>query len=357
MSEVQEQQKPRLTYAEFMAVQKRTTYERGSFAWVIERVIKDVASTPQMKQYGRTKLGRLRMIQGRHIGTLAAENLKQQDFTDDAKARVNEDEVQPVTVGHDFACFSTVLEHYASTWTDLKLGIPIAELRLARLHLAKRDLLGSGNPRERVPTDEEMRLILEKCREHDSSTHRMTKIRCMEDFVRAGHISGRRRGEVERMEFGDFDPENEIYWVHNMKHPTKKEGNDKPFYLWPELWEIVKRQPRLDPENPHERVFKRTDGIPIKGNSLGALYCAIKNELREEHPGMFEDLRMHDNRGDRVTRMRQDGFTYDEIRDILTGHEKTSKALEKHYDRTKAIDRMRPAVEKLKAMQAAKVAT
>lgn len=322
-------------------------FSKGSLAWVIQRVIEDVEANPEMKQYGRTKLNRLRLIQGWPIGAKMAEKITKYDLHEMVKWRRKM--VGAATVGHDITCISTSIKHYAETWDDLNLEAVTTRVKISKGFLVKQGLVGKANARTRLPEEEELELILAEARLHDQ--RKRTKVKCAEDFYRAGHVSGRRRGEVARMEHGDFDYEQEIYWVRDMKHPTKKKGNDKPFYLMPELAEIVKRQPRLTPDNPRERVFK------VTGNSMGALYCQIKNKLKKLYPGKFEDLRLHDNRADCFTKLIDAGMTPAEVKEAVSGHERTSTTLEKSYDRRKVEQRMRPGIEKLKALRANQVAT
>lgn len=313
-------EKQRLKYAEFLAEQKKNAKnEAGTLAWIIERVINDVLANPEMKQFGRTKLGRLRMLQRSELGSKMAAKLTKQDYIEHIKARRKE--VGPATANHDVGAIATTLAHYLATWSEPNIDEAWKALGIAKIFLARNNLTGKANRRTRRPTDEEIAVILQECREHDA--RQRSRYKCYTDFVLFGLGSARRRGEVARITWGDVDFEQKVYWVRDMKHPTKKKGNDKRFILWPSLEEIIRRQPRVGSE-PSERIF------PVNANSLGAFYCEIKNKHG------ITDLRLHDNRGDCLSRFLLK-YPPEDVRLMVSGHDDT-KILEKVYDRRDALE-------------------
>lgn len=291
-------------------------------AWVIERVIKDVEANPDMKQFGRTKMGRLRMIQRSPLGAMQASALTKQDYIEHVKKRRREDEIGPATANHDVGAIATTFAHHLATWDEPNLDKAFGALKPAKIFMTKNNLTGKANRRTRRPTDEEIALILKDFQAHDASPK--AKHKCYTDFVLFGLGSARRRGEVARITWGDINFEENYYWVRDMKHPTKKKGNDKRFILWPSLKEIILRQPRLDPSNPKERIF------PVNANSLGAFYCEVKNRHN------IVDLRLHDNRGDCLSRFLLK-YPPEDVRLMVSGHDDT-KILEKVYDRRDALE-------------------
>lgn len=315
-------EKPRLKYsAEHFAARQKLGYPEGSLAWVIERVIKDVQENPDLPQWGRTKLGRARIIQGRPIGAVDAVTMTEQHLIDFLKERRREDGIGPATALHDITVISTAVDYHISTWRTPNLSAAVTAVTIAKKFCKKNRITAKANRRTRRPTDEEIGKILADCQAHDASPR--TKYKCYTDFVLFGLGSARRRGEVARMKWGDFDFEKNVYWVRDMKHPTKKKGNDKPFILWPSLKEIVLRQPRKDPNDPTERVF------PLNDNSIGAFYCEVKNKYG------ITDLRLHDNRGDATSKWILK-IGRDKTRKLVTGHD-SEKAFDV-YDRRSTED-------------------
>ncbi len=117
-----------------------------------------------------------------------------------------------------------------------------------------------------------------------------------------------------------------VYWVRDMKHPTKKKGNDKFFILWPELAEIIRRQPRVNPNDPQELIF------PVNENVVGQKFCHAVRLLG------IPDLHFHDLRGTAITRWKlEKDMPLEDIRVCISGHDST-KILEKVYDRRNAGD-------------------
>lgn len=309
---------PRFADAEYREP-RLSDFKSGTIAWVVQRVIEDVAANPEMKQYGRTKMGRLRLLQQRLIGSKSAAKLTKQDIIEDIKSRRKT--VGPATANHDIGCLKTSLVHHIATWEEPDLSDAHKAMGVAKIFLAKNNLTGKANRRTRRPTDEEIAVILADCRAHDA--RKRSSIR-LEDFVLFGLGSARRRGEIVRITHGDVDFENKVYWVRDMKHPTKKKGNDKRFILWPSLEEIIRRQPRLNQNDPTERIF------PFMGESVGAAYCAIKKRRG------IKDLRLHDNRGDALSRFLLK-YPPEDVRLMVSGHDDT-KILEKVYDRRDALE-------------------
>lgn len=302
-------------------------YAEGTLAWVIERVIKDTLENPDLPQWGRTKMGRAKIIQGRPIGAVDMATMTEQHLIDFLKERRRVDKVGPATALHDISVISTAIDYHVSTWRTPNLTAAFTAVTIAKKFAKKNRITGKANRRTRRPTDEEIGKILADCQAYDANPR--TKYTCYTDFVLFGLGSARRRGEVARMTWGDFDFEKNVYLVRDMKHPTKKKGNDKEFILWPSLKEIVLRQPRKDPNNQFERVF------PLKANSIGAFYCGVKNKYG------IVDLRLHDNRGDATSKWILK-IGRDKTRKLVTGHD-SEKAFDV-YDRRSTEDIVRADV-------------
>ena len=296
----------------------------STIATLIQRVIDDVRESHSMKQFGDSQLCTLRRLQSAPIGRVRADALKKQDVIDHCKLRRKE--VCAATVGQDISYLRSALNHAADTFTDCD-GVSAAAIEAARHFLVKHGLTGKSTPRKRRPTDEEIARILAEAAEY--AKHPRCTLKALPDLIAFALVSSRRRGELVRMTHGDVDYERKVYMVRDLKHPTKKKGNDKRFILWPELEAIIRRQPRTT-NDPAERIF------PYEGKTLGKAYIEIKKRLG------ITDLRFHDNRREAISRWLKK-LSPQDVRIAVSGHENTL-ILERNYDGRDALELVRDKV-------------
>lgn len=225
--------------------------------------------------------------------------------------------VGPATALHDITFLRGVLKYAGSAWDDCS-DVSDACIAAAMPMLVKHGLIGKSAPRKRRPTAGELDQLVEFLTAQDARSH-IKVVPCLM-FALA---STRRRGEICRMHRGGIDWEKRTYMIRDMKHPTKKKGNNKSFPLTDDLAEIIKLQPRLT-DSPEERVF------PYNDKSLGARYTLAKKALG------IVDLRFHDNRREAISRWLARGLPPHKVRQI-SGHENTI-ILERVYDAPKAED-------------------
>jgi integrase len=313
-----EVEKPRLTYAQFLASQKPAA---ASVAGLIERFIAEMA-LPGMKELGLTHAYSLRAIARRSIGLKHAASLKRADFI--AYARERRQGVKPATVNQDITYLSGVFKYASSAWEDCEVvAEAVAQLEASKPFLQKHQLIGKSVPRKRVPTDEEIAKLLDYYARHPGRKLRMP------DVIAFGLASTRRRVEICRLKWGDIDWHRKdsdgnptpMYMIRDLKHPTKKSGNHKWFPLFPELAEIILRQPRKDAGDPEECVF------PFVPESVTQSYICAKKACG------IENLRLHDNRREAITRWLAKLKNPHKVK-LISGHE-TTHILERVYDATK----------------------
>jgi integrase len=288
-----------------------------TIGWLIQRFIEET-KLPGMKPLGVTHLCALRAIQRRDIGKKRAADLKKQDVIAYCKKR--RETIKASTVIQDVCYLSGVLKYAGAAWDDCE-DVSDAAIAAARPFLMKNQLIGKSIPRTRRPTDEELERLLDLFAKQNK--HPRTEID-MVQLTAFALVSTRRISEICRIEHGGIDWDRKdkdghptpMYCVRNLKHPTKKRGNDKWFPLFPELAEIIKRQPRLT-SDPRERVF------PFNEKSAGARYTLAKRALG------IADLRFHDNRREAISRWLR-RLPPHEVR-LISGHENTL-ILERNYD-------------------------
>lgn len=296
-------------------------FKPGTFAWLIQRVIDDVAASPTIAQHGQSARFALKRLQRAPIGKVIVDELSKHHVISFSKERRKT--VTPATVKADISYLRGVINHAASAFPDCE-DLSLAPFEAAKPFLVKNNLVGKSTPRTRLPTGDEIERLLDDLARSDA--RKWTRIK-MVPVVAFGLVSARRRGEVCRITHGDIDYVNKIYWVRDLKHPTKKKGNDKSFVLWPELEQIIKMQPRLRPDDPSERIF------PYNPE------CVTKRYIDAKKRCGIEGLHLHDNRGKATSNWLLKLGSRDKVRKLVTGHD-SEKAFD-IYDRRSTLDIMR----------------
>lgn len=270
-----------------------------------------------MKPLGESHHYTLKRLMRDPIADIAADNLTNQDVKDFALRR--SEKVCAATVGQDVTYLSGILAYAGSEWDDCA-NVTNAAVLVAKKTLTKKGIVGKSTPRKVRPTEQQIAQLM------DYFAQSKVQIR-MADVVAFGLASSRRISEVCRITHGDVDWANvdaeghaaPMYTVRDLKHPTKKKGNDKRFPLFPELAEIIRRQPRTSVD-PAERIF------PFRSRSVTAAYIRAKKACK------IENLRLHDNRREAITQWLRK-FSVHEVRHYVSGHE-NSAILERNYDAT-----------------------
>lgn len=297
-------------------------WRKFSIAAIIERFIVAMDGTPEkngLRTLGDSHRYALRAIQRTAFGQLDARKYKKQDVKDYCNWRFHTEGVCAATINQNVCYVSGALEFAASEWDDCD-DVTVKPIRKARKSLMAHNLIGKGTRRKRVPTTDEIARLKAYLAEGDKTS----KIRMVEVFEFA-LWSTRRISEICRMTHGDIDWEHvdetgewaPMYTVRDLKHPTKKKGNDKTFPMLDPLPEIILRQPRLNANDPTERVF------PFNAKSCGRRYTEAKKVLG------IENLHFHDNRREGTTRWLKK-FPPHKVK-LITGHEKTDQ-VETTYD-------------------------
>lgn len=321
--------KPRLSYANFNA----RNFATRSFAWLIQCVMDDVAVNPTtIRQFGQSALFALKRLQCAPIGSVNVDNLSKHHLIDHCKERRKT--VCAATIKQDITALRGVINHAAATFQDCE-DLSLAAFEGAKPFLVKNQLIGKSEPRKRRPTDEEIARLLADFAASDALPQTQIKMVPVVAFALA---SARRRGEIVRITHGDVDYEKKVYWVRDLKHPTKKKGNDKCFVLWPELEAIIKAQPRRNPNDLAERIF------PFNGESVGKRYIDAKKRLG------IVNLRFHDSRRDAISKYLLK-MPAEDVRLTVSGHDNT-KILESNYDGRDTMEVMREKYPHLIPQQA-----
>ena len=320
--------KPRISYSQFVAQQPKNTV-----AALIERYITEMATSPEMKPCGESQTYTLRAMARTPLGEKLALKITKSDVIAYCRMRrqqfvINTTRlVTPMTVGKEVSCLGVVLKYAGSgAWEDC-FDVSSAAVDAAKKFLVKHGLISKGNHRTRVPTDDELRRITEYLKDLESRGRSTISYIPVLLFALA---STRRLGEICRMTYGDIDWDHKdkdgnpapMYVIRDVKHPTKKKGNDVRFALLDPMPEILRMQKRLT-DDPAERVF------PYNPKSISQGYIEAKKKLG------IEGLRFHDNRREATTRwlaiLKDPALVK-----FITGHT-TGKMVETTYNATDSV--------------------
>lgn len=315
--------KVQLTYQQFQSMQaaKRTT---GTVYWLLDRYIAEMNGTNgqrAVKPLGESHECILRAIQRRPTAWKLATDLRRQDIVDLARELAKDR--SPATVMQYISYLGGALKYAGSAWDDCE-EVTAESVTAAKPFLQKNGFIGKSVPRKRVPTDDEIERLIAYFEGQKRRTIPMPEI------IAFALVSTRRLGEIARIRWDDIDwnrvtdgQPTPMYMVRDLKHPTKKKGNDKWFPLLPELAEIIRMQQRLDPNDSTECVFK------FNTHSASAAYTTARHRLG------ITGLRFHDSRRRAITMWLARLKSPHKVKQI-SGHD-TTMILERVYDASDGV--------------------
>lgn len=223
------------------------------------------------------------------LGVERVRDLTPQRFMAWAKMR-KEQGAGGYTVNMELSQLGTVIRHTAGY---LRVVLPDV-VGAARPLLAYGQLISGGTKRTRRPNADELSRLIPWL---------YARSPVIGDAVRVAIITGMRRGEIARIQWGDIDERQRAVLVRKRKHPRATEAKDEWVPLLGDAWDIVKRQP----QSADGRIFQV---------SREALTDAVTQGTRELG---IPDLHLHDMRREATSTLRELGFDR-EARKAITGH-------------------------------------
>lgn len=194
------------------------------------------------------------------------------------------------------------------------------EFELALHHLRTKGIIGKSNTRDRRPTIAEVELLFQAFVNRFTSGTRTRKVP-MPFLWMFATFSGRREGEIVRLKWDDMDFEDDGRgWVRKIKHPTKKEWNDKKLKFPAPAQRIINMMPRVD-----ERIFPYSAEVISRHTTEAVRYCGI------------HDLHFHDLRHEALSYLAEQGLTTLQLKEI-SGHD-TTEQLERYVNKVADEDK------------------
>jgi integrase len=269
----------------------------GTVAALIERFIHEMDGG--VRPLGTSHRITLRALQQMEIGKKLAAAITKHDIIEFCKWRRLT--VSAATAGGNVTALSCVLKYAGAAWTDCD-ALSDKAIKKAKPFLRQHGLTGKSTPRTRRPSKEEKeRLEAYFAAQND---HKRT-ITDMVKVSRWQHASSRRIGESCALLWRDWTPEKQTILVRKMKDPKNRNKQKVVALPWDAqdlLYEWVfemDAKPELRTDVP--RI------LPFNSKTCSQRYTLAKKALQ------IENLHLHDDRRDRVSRLvEEDGHTLEE---------------------------------------------
>lgn len=235
------------------------------------------------RSIGRTKEATLLRLKD-EIGTTRLPDLTRERLVHFAKTRAKAG-AGPATIAIDISFITTVLEHAAAVHG---VAVPTDEVRLARIALNRLGLIDKPTERNRRPSDDELKRIIETAEMNPRQIIPLGRI------VRFAVATALRQDEITRVLWDDFDADNAVLTVRKRKHPREKASNDQTIPLVADTGydavALIREQAQR---------YGRTTGFifPYDGRSVGTAFRRVCRDLG------IADLHFHDLRHEAISRL------------------------------------------------------
>ena len=269
-----------------------------------------------LKPWGRSKTDTLRQIQRADFGGLVASTVRASDII----AHCREWNAR--------SSASTTMQHYIyirgvfGVATEL-LGCDVdySQVDVAQRTMSKLGIISKAGARDLRPTVEQMTRVVSLAHSRRmnwarSNNHRKDLIP-MDKIIVFAMFSSRRQGEFSRMLRSNTDYERKRVLIPDMKHPTKKVGNNVWVSIPDEAWQVMLTMPVNDEKPDHWfPYFHKT-----LGDRFRQLWKEAGNYIPDGDNVRFHDLR-HECPSWLFERDGLDGQRWDVARvAAVTGHQ------------------------------------
>ena len=277
-----------------------------TLANAIDKYLDEVGS-----EYGRTKTYCLRLIQKFPIAQYIITKIKPADISEHValrKAGYAKLDLKPIatsTLQHELLHIRGVLSHASVMWD---VNVDLAGFDKATAQLRKTRQISSSGKRDRLPTTAELKKLTEYFyRKWQKPVYSYP----MHLIMWFAIFSCRRESEITEMLLADYDEDNEVWKVRDLKNPNGPKGNHKEFNVLEPCRKMIEL---LQVNSTRKRMLNRGYDkdllIPLSPKTIGGEFrnaCKILG---------IEDLRFHDLRHEGCTRLAEQGFTIPQIQQV-----------------------------------------
>ena len=277
-----------------------------TLANAIEKYLDEVGN-----EYGRTKTYCLRLIQKFPIAQYIITKIRPADISEHVALRKGgyaKLDLKPIatsTLQHELLHIRGVLSHASVMWD---VNVDLAGFDKATAQLRKTRQISSSGKRDRLPTTAELKKLTEYFyRKWQKPVYSYP----MHLIVWFAIFSCRRESEITEMLLADYDEDNDVWKVRDLKNPNGSKGNHKEFNVLEPCRKMIEL---LQVKSTRKRMLNRGYDkdllIPLSPKTIGGEFrnaCKILG---------IEDLRFHDLRHEGCTRLAEQGFTIPQIQQV-----------------------------------------
>ena len=275
---------------------KRTKVDPTTFAHLVDLHVTDMCEVGKAPR--RSKQFTLDALKTK-LGKVKHKDLTRERLIQFGRERAKEG-AGPVTLSADLGYLKLVLTHAAAIHG---VDVKVEPVNLARVALKRLGLVGKSRQRDRRPTAEEIKRLLDY---FDNNRYLLIP---MGRIVRFAIASAMRQEEICRIRWSDVDVRRHVVLVHDRKDPREKDGNDQFVPLLDLTGFDALRLIRVQ-----RKHWPRGDLIfPYNPRSAGTAFRRACKELK------IQNLHFHDLRHEATSRLFEAGLSIEQVA-LVTGH-------------------------------------
>ena len=297
---------------------KRTKADPTTFAHLVDLHVNDMCEVGKAPR--RSKQFTLDALKAK-LGTVKLKELTRERLIQFGKDRAKEG-AGPVTLSADIGYLKLVLTHAAAVHG---VDVKVEPVDLARVALKRLGLIGKSRQRDRRPTADEIKRLLDHFDNDRGLRIPMGRI------MRFAIASAMRQEEICRIRWSDVDAANRIVLVRDRKDPREKDGNDQPVPLLDLTGFNALRLIRVQ-----RKHWPRGDLIfPYNSRSVGTAFRRACKTLK------IQNLHFHDLRHEATSRLFEAGLRIEQVA-LVTGHRDWKMLKRYTHLRPEHLHRTRP---------------
>ena len=305
-----------LNLAEPGALDRAIAGLESSCMTVAELIDRYVTEVFPLKPWGRSKTDTLNQIKNAEFGKLAASTVLASDI------------ITHCRLWNERSSSSTTMQHYiyikgvfGVANELLRCDVDYSQIEIAQRTMSKLGIISKAGSRDLRPTIEQMTKVVSlaysRRQKWLSSNNGRKDLIPMDKIIVFAMFSARRQGEFSRMLRSNTDYERRRVLIPDMKHPTKKIGNDVWVLIPDEAWQVMLSMPVNEDKPDH--------WFPYFHKTLGDRFRQLWKEAGNYIPD-GDNVRFHDLRHECPSWLfERDGWN-DERWDVarvaaVTGHQ------------------------------------
>lgn len=239
-----------------------------------------------LKPWGRSKTDTLKLIKSSEFGQLAASTVRASDIITHCR-KWNERSSSSTTMQH----YIYIKGVFGVATELLRCEVDYSQIDIAQRTMSKLGIISKAGSRDLRPTVEQMTKVVSLAHSRRlkwaASNKSRKDIIPMDKIIVFAMFSSRRQGEFSRMLRSNTDYERKRVLIPDMKHPTKKIGNDVWVLIPDEAWDVMLSMPVNEDKPDH--------WFPYFHKTLGERFRQLWKECGNYNPD-GDNVRFHDLR-------------------------------------------------------------